>query len=783
MSVENSITDIVNRDIANLTNCESEPIHIPGSIQPHGFLLGVNIDSKIIDFCSANTSDYIPFSPEILLGRHLTKVCSKKQFSDLLSYIEKIDSAKPFVFRINKIRYNTSVHKSGNTLILELEPFPDGTVDLPNLYTQTRNFVLSLETDNYLPGLSEDIATQTRKITGYDRVLIYRFDEEYNGEVIAESKRDDLESYNGQKYPHTDIPVQARELYMRNPLRMIADVDYKPIPILTLNDSRQKDHSALDLSLSVLRSVSPIHIEYLKNMGIGATLTISLMQRGRLWGLIACHHYSPLILAHYTRLSALLQGHFLSSQIAVREVAEEFEINQAVDRALSKALLLLHENEGFIEEFFAAPCLLEVANATGFAIYYHGILYKNGKMPGDADLIHLLKSLSERYPAISMHSDKLIDVFPRAKNLGPHAAGFIYHCLSAGSEDGIIWLRVERKETINWAGDPNKSVIVNEEGISRLSPRKSFELWIEEVKNKSEGWRKSEIGGTTNFAFALQKHVTHRYVLAQEKENRLLNQELKASNEELANFNWISAHDLIEPLRKIQVFASKVLAIGSPELSVQIKDYVNRMGNSAEKMQLLIADILAYSKTANMDKIFEATDLNILLNQVTQELDENIRENDARISSDSLPILDVIPFQVRQLFLNLISNALKFSETGVNPEISITYKFAPSLSFENYALKTDLDYHAISFRDNGIGFDQRYANKIFDVFQRLHTNSKYKGTGIGLAICKKAMQNHKGHITGKSQPGKGALFTLYFPHNPAVAHRALPSPEHSLNKI
>jgi chemotaxis family two-component system sensor kinase Cph1 len=765
MLSKTNIKDIVNRDIANLTNCESEPIHIPGSIQPHGFLLGLNAETQVIDFCSGNIPDFIPFTPEMLLGKHLTTICSPKQLSEFLAYIANIDSTRPFVLEINGIQYNTSVHLSAATLILEFEPFPDGTIDLPNLYAQTRNFVLSMETDSYLPGLCEDIAIQTRKITAYDRILIYRFDEMYNGEVIAESKREDLNSFIGQKYPHTDIPIQARELYLRNPLRMIADVSYAPVPLLTLENSENKSNNALDLSLSVLRSVSPIHIEYLKNMGVGATLTISLIQRGKLWGLIACHHYSPLILPHYTRLSALLQGHFLSSQIAVREVAQEFEISQAVDTALSEALLLLHQNDRFIEEFFAAPCLLQLANATGVAIYYHGTLYKNGKVNSDDDLINLFIFLSTSDLSEGIHTQKLVDIYPQGENMSTYAAGFIYHCLTVGTKDGIIWLREERKETINWAGDPNKSVIVNEEGLSRLSPRKSFDLWIEEVKHKSENWRKSEIGCATNFAYAIQKHVIHRQVLAQENENRLLNRELKASNEELSNFNWISAHDLVEPLRKIQIFASKALSVSAPELSSQIRDYVSRMHASAEKMQRLISDILTYSKTANMEKAFELTDLNVLLKHVMDDMRENIQEKKAQISSQPLPTLNIIPFQIRQLFINLITNALKFSVSEINPKIDITSKFIKSGSFHLDILNPDKNYHAISFQDNGIGFDPSYASKIFDVFQRLHSDFEYPGTGIGLAICKKAMTNHRGFIKADSEPGKGARFTIFLPDN------------------
>ena len=762
-----NITDIVNRDIVNLTNCESEPIHIPGSIQPHGFLLGLKSENHLIDFCSANSEKFIKLSPEKLLGKSLTEIFSKAQYDNFVIYLneEKTDQARPFVFTFEDIPYNTSINVSGVNIILELEPFPDGTLDLPNLYSQTKNFVFLMEQHNSLLELCNDIAIETRRITGYDRVMIYRFDEEYNGEVIAENKREDLVSFARQKYPHTDIPAQARELYLRSPLRMIADVSYQPVPLFTLNDSGDKSNKSLDLSLSGLRSVSPIHIEYLKNMGVEATLTVSLLKNNKLWGLIACHHYSPKLLPHYTRLAALLQGHFLTSQIAVREVAEEFQIAQASDKSLLESLTLLHENDDFIGEKHTAESLLNLANAHGFVIFSQGKLYKNGLVPPDEDLIPLLNSLSQKYPNSGFHTEQLIDFFPEYENLSKYAAGIIYHSLAAGTPDGVLWVRAERPETINWAGNPHKAVVHNEgEGTgSRLSPRKSFDLWMEEVKNKSAKWRKAELNSSSNFTYALQKHINLHYVKTQENKNRILNEELKAANKELANLNWISTHDLKEPLRKIQIFASKVLDRENPDLSVQVKDSVERMRFAAEKMQLLIEDILTYSKTGNMEKVFEETDLNALLKKVLAELCDNIDEKNALIAASPLPTLKVIPFQIHQLFVNLLSNALKFSKQDVSPMITIDVDI---VSEEKVAIdkshKFD-SYYALSFVDNGIGFEKEYEQRIFDVFQRLHPAHKYPGTGIGLAICKKIMENHKGYIIADSELDKGSRFTLYFP--------------------
>ena len=760
------IKDIVNRDIVNLTNCESEPIHIPGSIQPHGFLLGLKDDDHRIDFCSGNATDFIGLSPEQVLGKSLSEVFTPTEYNKFLTYTggESIDAARPFVYSFNEKIYNTTVHRSGETLILEFEPFPDGTLDLPDLYNQTRKFVSLMEKNNHLSDLCNDIAVETRAITGYDRVMIYRFDPEYNGEVIAESKREDLNSFSGQKYPHTDIPAQARELYIRNPLRMIVDMDYAPVPILTLDKHNNKNNQSLDLSLSVLRSVSPIHVEYLQNMGVGATLTVSLLQNNKLWGLIACHHYSPKILPYYSRLSALLHGHFLTSQIAVREVAEEFEVAQAVDKALLESLSVLDHNDNFIEDYHHIPSLLEMANATGFVIYYKGKLFKNGSVPENEDLVPLLKMLSENYPTASFHTERLLDIYEDGEKLSKYAAGIVYHSIAAGTPDGILWMRAERRETINWAGNPHKAVGQQaDDGVTRLSPRKSFELWMEEVKDKSAVWRKSELHALATFAYALQKHINLRYVRSQESSNRILNEELKAANKELANLNWISTHDLKEPLRKIQIFASKILDREQTDVSAQVKDSVQRMRFAAEKMQMLIEDILTYSKAGNMDKVYEYVDLNQILQRVFEELCDNIEDKKALITAAHLPTLNVIPFQIQQLLVNLLSNALKFSIEGRYPEIEIGVRTVTPDQIPDVKSESGSRFYAIWVKDNGIGFEKEYESRIFDVFQRLHPSNKYPGTGIGLAICKKIMENHNGYIVADSELGEGSTFTIFFP--------------------
>ncbi|MEZ0131436.1 GAF domain-containing protein, partial [Flavobacterium sp. LBUM151] len=319
------IKNIVNRDIVTLTNCEHEPIHIPGSIQPHGFLLGVTSDWKI-DFCTENTSALIDLSYKEIIGKDFCAIFGNQAKEAIVNYIndDKTQLIFPLEIELLGKLFQLSIHKSNDTYVLEAEPYFGDNEKIAELYTQTIHFVNSMNSTKSLQELCELVAKGTREITGYDRVMIYRFDADYNGEVYAEDCRDDIEPFLGLHYPHTDIPAQARELYIRNQLRLIVDINYQPVPIFTVDDNTPNKN--LDLSVSILRSTSPIHVQYLKNMGVGATLTISLIHHGRLWGLIACHHYSAKNISPEIRLAAKLQGQFISSQIDLRQSTDEYQI-------------------------------------------------------------------------------------------------------------------------------------------------------------------------------------------------------------------------------------------------------------------------------------------------------------------------------------------------------------------------------------------------------------------------------------------------------------------------
>jgi chemotaxis family two-component system sensor kinase Cph1 len=347
----------------------------------------------------------------------------------------------------------------------------------------------------------EITARAVRDLTGFDRVMVYRYDEEYNGEVVAESKREDLNSYLGLHYPSTDIPAQARALYEKSWLRLISDVDYTPAPLVRAIDPA--NGTPLDLTHATLRSVSPIHVEYLQNMGVHASMSISLLRRGRLWGLIACHHYAgPHLPPYGTRAAA----EFLGSTLSLR-LADRFEEDQLLKRLAAQAVLAkltaatLGDDESLAVALLGPPDLLDLVPADGVVVHIQGGHEVRGSVPppevvsavaawarGAGDEIATSECLSRELPALDLDPELVAGALALNLPDGQHT----------------IWFRREVLRSVDWGGDPhNKAIAVSEGDQIRISPRKSFDRWREVVHQRSEPWTLSE----TESAEELRRHL------------------------------------------------------------------------------------------------------------------------------------------------------------------------------------------------------------------------------------------------------------------------------------
>jgi chemotaxis family two-component system sensor kinase Cph1 len=616
------IKSIVNDFRATMLNCESEAIHIPGTIQSHGFLLAVTEGDYTVAFCSENCVDFLNKTHIELLGKKLETIFSKADIENIQEQFKEFsaDLLRPFIINYHEKTFHVTAHKSDEVIILEFEPFTEAKIDLPDLLNRMQRFAYHTERADNLQSLCQDIADETRSITGYDRVMIYRFDKEYNGEVFAESKKDDLKPFLHLNYPHTDIPSQARELYLHNLIRMKVDVGYTPVTIYTI-DGVLKNNSNLDLGMAILRSVSSMHLEYLKNMKVNATFVISILHHKKLWGLISCHHYSPKHIPYYTRLAAHLQAIFLSSQIDVRQTADEFELAKKTGKKLFDVQNLLINNANTLTQKSTLLKLKDLINADGVILNYNEENHIEGNLPGEQEINDLINWLKSEKGSNNFNTYQLHKHYVGATQIANSIAGVVYLPLSDNNKSCIVWTRQEVEKNIGWAGNPSKAVQKNEENLM-LSPRKSFEIWKQAVKLTSKEWRAPELKEAEAITATLQRQLHLADLRTEEERYLTLNQKLQKANDELANMNWISTHDLKEPLRKIQFYGSIILEKNGTNIPDSVKENIIRMQKSASKMQALIDDLLTYSKVMYEEKKLDPVDLNEIIQSILLDFKE-----------------------------------------------------------------------------------------------------------------------------------------------------------------
>ncbi|OBH78662.1 histidine kinase [Mycobacterium scrofulaceum] len=494
----------------DLDNCAREPIHVPGSIQPRGVLAVVRESDFEVRQVSANVAELLGRPVDDVLGRHLSALIGPEQ----AARIEQTARTYGDLRHRNPIECSVDVggelrafdaivhHDAGGVLLVELEiAYGERPVSFPNTYQAVRGAVEELNQATTLTELYDTAARAVRDLTGFDRVMVYRYDADYNGEVVAESKRDGLNSFLGLHYPSTDIPAQARALYEKNWIRLISDVDYTPAPLVPAVDPASG--MPLDLTYATLRSVSPVHIEYLQNMGVHASMSISLLRQGRLWGLIACHHYAG---AHLPPFGTRAAAEFLGSTLSLRLV-DRFEDEQLHKRLAAQAVLgkltaaTLNDTESLTVALLGAPDLLDLVPADGVVVDIQGDRRVRGSVPPPevvAAVMDWARGADDEVAATECLSRELPEL-----GLDPQlAAGALAINLPDGQH--AVWFRREVLRSVDWGGDPhNKAIAVSEGEAVRLSPRKSFERWREVVRRRSEPWTSND----TESAGALRRHL------------------------------------------------------------------------------------------------------------------------------------------------------------------------------------------------------------------------------------------------------------------------------------
>ncbi|MGH1396286.1 MAG: ATP-binding protein, partial [Trichormus sp.] len=600
--------------------------------------------------------------------------------------------------------------------------------------------MIKLQAATTISELSQILVKEVQKITGFDRVLVYRFDENWHGSVIAEEKPEYLTSYLGLYYPASDIPQQARKLYTQNWLRLIPNVNYQPAKIIPTNNPI--NNRPLDLSSSVLRSVSPLHIEYMQNMGVSASMSISIIKNQQLWGLISCHHQSPKYVPYEIRSACEFLGQMTSIEMSAKEDSEDIAEKIKVKSVHSKLIEYISIENNFIDALIHhQPNILDLVNAEGAAVCFNGQCYLVGNTPTTPDIHDLVEWINQNLHQEIFFTDSLAAVYPEAENLRNVASGLMALSISKSQKNYILWFRPEVVQTVNWGGNPHKPVEVTVNGGTRLSPRKSFELWKETVLLKSLPWKSYQV----NAALELRSAIIG-VVLRKADELAQLNIELERSNKELDAFAYIASHDLKEPLRGIHNYSNFLMEDYGEIINADGKEKLMTLIRLTQRMEDLIDSLLHFSRLGRVDLIMQPTNLNDVVHRILDMLRVRIEESGVEIRIPRpLPTVYCDRVQLGEVFSNLIANAIKYNDKP-NKWIEIGY-------FDNLRPIT------FYIQDNGIGIREKHFDSIFRIFKRLHGPSKYGGgTGAGLTIAKKIVERHSGTIWLESTYGEGSTF-------------------------
>jgi two-component system, chemotaxis family, sensor kinase Cph1 len=756
-------SDILPSKTVDLTNCDREPIHIPNSIQPHGVLLVLSESEFEIVQVSCNTLHYLGIEPKDLLNRPLTSLLNDDQITNLRQCLaEDFEQVNPLAITIKRqqrrVSFRGIVHRSEGAIILELEATQEERkVSFFDFYQQVKSPVTKIQGTSTLSELCQIIVKEIRKLTQFDRVMVYRFDEEGAGTVIAEEIRQGLDPYLDLRYPPSDIPKQAKQLYILNLLRLIPDATYQPVGLIpTLNPITNEP---LDMSLCGLRSVSPMHVEYMHNMGVAASMSISLVQNKKLWGLIACHHTSPKIVPYELRAICEFLAQIMSFELAAKEENEDLDYKMNLKSLQTSFVESLSLAEGLFNGLTQNPShLLELVGARGVAIRSEDEQILIGETPTSEEIDDLLVWLkTQMYKEVIYQTNSLIEVYPPAQKFKSVASGLLALSIFRVQETYILWFRPEIIQTVNWGGNPNKPVEVHSNGDLRLSPRKSFALWQETVQNQSLRWKPCEIEAALELRSAIVG-----IVLRKADELTKVNQELEQSNKELDDFAYIASHDLKEPLRGIHNYASFLIEDYANLLDEEGVSKLQTLMRLTQRMENLIDSLLHFSRLGRAELTIDPINLDELVREVLDvlKMSKRVEGVEFRIAS-LLPTIEGDRAQVSELFTNLIGNAIKYNDK-VEKWVEIgCLNSTPSLAqLKGWELSLGSESASVFYiRDNGIGIRQKHLESIFHIFKRLHAPGSYGGgTGAGLTIAKKIVERHGGKIWVESVYGEGSTF-------------------------
>ena len=758
----------VKRHGLNIGNCDSEPVQTPGCVQAHGALLVVRLLDLHILQASDNTLAVLGHEPEALLGRACSLVLGLDGQEKLRGVLdtEPAERNPLYLLTLPVARTGTekasaldvTVHTVDGVAILEFEATGRTDETNPDYYALIKKTVTRLQTAGSLRQFCDSVSQEIRELTGLDRVMIHKFHADGHGEVFTESRRAGLDSWTGMHFPAEDIPKPARDIFTRTWIRPLPDVSdaLSELRPLVSPDSGK----ALDMTHCALRGASPMYTEYLRNMGVAATLTMAIRRDEKLWGLIACHHYTgPTHVSYQVRAACEFLAQIVSLQHRAAEDKEQLAYRLKLESVHRQLVTAAAQGGGLAALTAGAPSLLEGIAAGGAALFHLDRWWRVGNTPSDEQLESLGDWLiAERFgagrPALYA-TDSLVRDYPMSAAFADVASGMLATPIALSGRNLMLWFRPETVQTVNWRGNPHDKPTVPGPNGPRLTPRRSFELFVESVHQRSLPWLQVEIEAAAGLRLLVMEMVVDRA-----ERLATLNADLARSNEELEAFAYVASHDLKEPLRGITQYAHQLMD-DAALVSDGNRGKLDRLMQLTLRMDGLLDSLLHFSRVGRADLTLETVDLDEVVSEAL-EMVGSTSANLEVVRPRPLPMLRCHRVWCREVFVSLLSNALKFSDKA-SKRVEIGF-VEPGDSHPRPGCPAESAGQTIFYvADNGIGIEPKQFNQVFKLFKRLHGRDEYgAGTGAGLTIVRKLVERHGGRVWLDSEPGRGttAYFTL-----------------------
>lgn len=756
------ITDI---KTAQLQNCEDEAIHLIESVQSFGYVIAIDPESKKVQVVSENINDLfkVEITPNHTLITELIDIPSQEAptFQTIYETVKGGNTRRAYQWKFAKNALwldswekegSGVVFDSNGLLVIELEPTPQLSYEAAQQWVpmdvDLRTLLPDVDGCKSINDVADAIAQVFKKYIGFSSVMVYQFDKDYCGEVIGEATAASSRSFKGLKFPASDIPSQARELYLKNRVRCVFDVEEKPIGLQP--SVKESGRPEVDLSMSMVRSVSPVHITYLKNMGIRSSFSVSLVFEGNLWGLLACHNNEPKYIDQKKRLVCESLGHLYAWQLhtkGLHEKKEQFQIRQRKLNSIIHQLTSYHNPLEAITQKEAG--LLDVANASGMAVITPFDKYLVGRTPPEKTLTRLLDKLvitnSEESIAINKLGNEVTDEYDLNGIRGMYIS-----CVSAKLGYYTVWFREPRDKTIRWAGEEAAKKDIGKS----LTPRNSFDMYLQSVADESVEWTEDDQLIIEGF-----DHLFIPYALSLkaslDKQISKLEELDKAKDQFLASIS----HELRSPLNSIAGWTD--LALMDVKNVDRMTDALGVIKRAASTQAALINDILDLSRIISGTMKLSIHSLNIAssISEVAKSFEAGFASKNIKLSincEDEYTQILGDNLRIKQVINNLLSNALKFTSKGG------TVHVRGKREHSNYLFRV---------KDNGKGMTQEQIARVFERFYQGKNEHNKHGLGLGLSIVKSLVEMHGGEIYAESDGlNSGTTFFVSLPIAPLSLH-------------